>query len=490
MTRTHTTVLAGVSALLLYGGAAWATGPVDGAERRGPSSSQSPYLVGTERGVSATSVLTVGDEVDGYRMAGLADGLGAFDNHDGTFTLVMNHEVSAGSGATRAHGATGAFVSRWTVDKSSLWVSDGADLIQRVRQWDGAAWGDVVTEFSRFCSATLADQSAFLDRRSRTGTEHHLFTAGEESGAEGRAVATVVDGPDAGSTYVLPWLGRASWENVVPQPRTGRSTVVVGLDDSGGGQVYVYVGRKQRTGNDVERAGLTGGSLFGLRIEGVDAESDATAVPADGVRFDLVEIPDAASMTGAELETASTALGITRLNRPEDGSFDPSDDAGFWFATTASFTGISRLWHLEFDDARDPLAGGTARVVTQSPPYDATVSAAEQAGPRMMDNLTVDGRGRVLVQEDPGNQPYVAGVFSVDPRSGTATEIAAHRPSLFAPGSPALLTQDEESSGVVWLPFLGRDSFLLTVQAHAPTGDPETVEGGQLVLLTLRGHHR
>ena len=56
--------------------------------------------------------------------------------------------------------------------------------------------------------------------------------------------------------------------------------------------------------------------------------------------------------------------------------------------------------------------------------------------------------------------------------------------------SPALLTQDEESSGVVWLPFLGRDSFLLTVQAHAPTGDPETVEGGQLVLLTLRGHHR
>lgn len=491
MVRSRTAALLGCASLLLYGGTAWATtGPSDAAERQGPSSSQPPYLVGTERGVSATSVVTVGDEVGGYRMVGLADGLGAYDNHDGTFTLLANHELSAGLGVARDHGTTGAFVSKWTIRKGSLRVVAGEDLIQRVRQWDGTAWVDVTTEFSRFCSADLAQRSAFADRRTRTGTWHRLFTNGEESGAEGRAVATVVDGPDAGSAYVLPGLGRASWENIVAMPGAGRRTVVVGLDDSGGGQVYVYVGEKQRTGNDVERAGLTGGTLYGVRIDGVDAESDATTVPADGAAFELVEIPGAATMTGAELETTSSLLGISKLNRPEDGAWDPSHRGGFYFNTTASFTGISRLWHLDFSDPRNPLAGGSARVVVQSPAYDASLPVSEQAGPRMMDNLTVDRRGRVLVQEDPGNQAYLAGVFLVDPSLGTATRIAQHRPSLFTPGSPSFLTQDEESSGIVPVPFLGQNAFLLTVQAHYATGDPETVEDGQLELLTVPRSHR
>src|SRR5437667_8009223 len=74
----------------------------------GPSSSESPYLVRTEPGVVTVSILTVGDAVnykaDGitpYRMVGIPDGLGAFDNGDGTFTLLMNHEL-AGSAASRS----------------------------------------------------------------------------------------------------------------------------------------------------------------------------------------------------------------------------------------------------------------------------------------------------------------------------------------------------------------------------------------------------
>src|SRR5215470_10155790 len=70
----------------------------------GPSSSQSPYLVRTEPGIVTLSILTVGDAVnfkaDGvtpYRMCGIPDGLGAFDNGDGTFTVLMNHEI-AGNG--------------------------------------------------------------------------------------------------------------------------------------------------------------------------------------------------------------------------------------------------------------------------------------------------------------------------------------------------------------------------------------------------------
>src|SRR5690348_13057494 len=80
----------------------------------GPSSSQSPYLLPTAPGVGVVSLLTVGDSVnlkpDGvtpYRMVGIPDGLGAFDNEDGTFTLLMNHELP-GNGIVRAHGLKGA----------------------------------------------------------------------------------------------------------------------------------------------------------------------------------------------------------------------------------------------------------------------------------------------------------------------------------------------------------------------------------------------
>src|SRR5437762_2095452 len=94
----------------------------------GPSSSQSPYIVRSQPGVVTKAILTVGDSVnakpDGtpYRMVGIPDGLGAFDNGDGTFTLLMNHELGGTSGIVRAHGAQGAFVSKWIIDKDDLTV--------------------------------------------------------------------------------------------------------------------------------------------------------------------------------------------------------------------------------------------------------------------------------------------------------------------------------------------------------------------------------
>src|SRR6266516_4661690 len=61
----------------------------------GPSSSQSPYLVRSQPGVVLRSIVTVGDAVPkvgggSYRMVGSPDGLGAYDNGDGTFTVLMN----------------------------------------------------------------------------------------------------------------------------------------------------------------------------------------------------------------------------------------------------------------------------------------------------------------------------------------------------------------------------------------------------------------
>jgi hypothetical protein len=60
--------------------------------RTGPSSSDAPYLVRQVPGVTVASVLSAGDAVGGYRMAG------TFDNGDGTFTVLMNHEFPATAG--------------------------------------------------------------------------------------------------------------------------------------------------------------------------------------------------------------------------------------------------------------------------------------------------------------------------------------------------------------------------------------------------------
>jgi secreted PhoX family phosphatase len=173
---------------------------------------------------------------------------------------------------------------------------------------------------------------------------------GEEAGLEGRGFGTVVTGPDAGSTYDLPWLGRFSWENAVAKPDAGAPTVVTGLHDTSGGQVYFYVGSKKDTGIDVEKAGLTGGALYGIKIDGVSTETDATTLRGGSASFSLVPLGDASQHAGGQLDALSKSSGVSGMNRPEDGSWDPSDPRNFYFNTTAAFNGISRIWKLRFSD--------------------------------------------------------------------------------------------------------------------------------------------
>lgn len=60
------------------------------------------------------SDVQVGDSAaNGYRLVGIPDGLGAFDNGDGTITLLVNHELGSTKGVVRSHGSKGAFVSKW-----------------------------------------------------------------------------------------------------------------------------------------------------------------------------------------------------------------------------------------------------------------------------------------------------------------------------------------------------------------------------------------
>ncbi len=449
------------------------------AQLTGPSSSQSPYLLPTRSGVTTQSLLTVGDVIGGYKMIGIPDGLGAFDNHDGTFTLTMNHELGSTSGVTRAHGSTGSVVSRWSIDATSRQVLAGRDLntsASDVYTWNGSSYVSGTTQFNRFCSADMAAPTAF--KFGNLGTDARIHMNGEESGAEGRAFAHIATGPNQNQSWQLPALGRFSWENAIASPYAQAKTIVMGNDDSSTrGQVYMYVGNKQATGNDIERAGLTNGSLYGVRVSGLPNETRSAG--ASG-RFDLYNHGDVTNMTGATLDSDSAANNVTNFLRPEDGVWDHriGHQNDYYFVTTdrfnsASQEGHSRLYRMRFDDITNPTMGGQIDML-----IDGYVS-----GPNMMDNLCIDDLGRILIQEDIGNADPIGKIWLYDTNTAGMVQIAEHDPNRFGVGSSGFLTKDEESSGIINASkILGQGWFLLDVQAHYAT-DAETVEGGQLLAM-------
>jgi hypothetical protein len=445
---------------------------------KGPSSSASPYVLRAEPGVVTQSILTVGDSIGGYRLVGIPDGLGAFDNNDGTFTLLMNHEIAAALGVPRAHGAKGAFVSRWTIRKEDLAVMQGGDLIQNIATWNVStgSWnspGKGVL-MSRLCSADLPPVSALYDAGTRLGYAGRILLNGEEvsPSQEGRVFAHLMDG----TSYELPALGKASWENLLARPDSGRNTVVIGLDDSSGaarGQVYLYFGEKTASSHPIEAAGLSGGHLFGIQVSGLTTETPATAIP-DETPFTLYSFGNVSSVSGAAIESASIANGVTAFLRPEDGAWDPSNPDDFYFVTTATFNGPSRLWRLRFGDATRPELGGTISMV-----LDGT------EGHRMMDNITINRRGQIFIQEDPGASDYLATIWRYTIDTDTLEAVARHDPARFHSASTTgFLTNDEESSGIIDVSdILGEGWFLLDVQAPYNIGDVELVAGGQLLAM-------
>lgn len=438
---------------------------------------------------TTTALLSVGDAAqNGYRMVGIPDGTGAYDNGDGTFTLLVNHELGNNAGIARAHGGRGAFVSKWVIRKSDLSIVSGDDLIKRVKSWNAAAadWVDATgaaLAFARFCSADLPPVSAFYNAATGRGTQARIFMNGEESGSEGRGMAHIATGSDAGTSYELPATGKFSWENSLAAPFAQDKTIVVGTDDGTGGQVYIYIGQKQNSGNDIVRAGLVGGTLYGVKLEGLpQAEPQRAFSKAERTgAFTLVSEGDVTLKTGLELDAQSTTRGVTSFNRPEDGHWNPANPSEFYFLTTASMTTPSRLWVLRFKDIQNPEAGGTYEML-----WDGHNDG--DGSIRMMDNMTVSATGQVLIQEDPGNQSYLARLHTYDIAKKTMRAVAVHHPDMFTTGRPGFITQDEESSGIIDVSdILGRpDSYIYVDQIHAApaTNAAEFVEQGQIGLLS------
>ena len=485
------------------------TGLVSAAGTAGPSSTVDSYVLPSAPGVQCTALITTGDAaVNGYRMVGIPDGLGALRNGD-SFSVFMHHELGKAVGISRAHGSIGAFVSKWTIDRTTLEVQHGEDLVAsatNLMQWDPASssYFAGTTAWDRFCSADLPVEKAL--RYHDVGTSERLFLGGEEV-TFGRAWARIVTGPNQGQAWELPRLGKMAFENVVACPHSKEKTIVALFDDgsidinapaaSNPSEVYIYVGTKQADGNEIERAGLTNGKLYGVRVirgHGSNATlvagetsdfglGDATKGFVGKGFFELVELGkegDVSGMSGLEIEQDAMSKNVFRMMRPEDGAWEPHHGGGLYFVTTASISLHSRLWNLQFQDINHPELGGKIEVVLTNTDLPST------DGWRMFDNITIDGVGRLFLQEDTGNNPWVSRIWMLNLKTRVLTEVARHNPELFEPGvNPSLfITQDEESSGIIDAAHvLGPGWFLLAVQNHKASADPELVEGGQLVAM-------
>ena len=482
----------------------------------GPSTVSTPYVQPTLAGFETTSVLTVDNtgttpddlvpKVGGgsYGMVGIPDGLGSFDNGDGTFTLLMNQELGNTAGIVRDHGSKGAFVAKYVINKNTLAVVSGEDLIKQVFGWNATTQASNTVAstfaFNRFCSADLPKVSAFFNATSSLGTQERIFMHGEEGGATGYIQGTIVTGPDAGKSYTLGKFNLATngsgvsavgaSENALANPYPQDKTIVISNNDGGttgiaNNAVAVYVGTKQATGTEVEKAGLMNGTLKFINVTGnaaeiVNSTTRATNI-VNGTRFTLST-------------SASTAF-----SRPEDGAWDPLNPSYYYFATTdrldqvsdgtGTNVGQTRLWRLTFDDITNPDLGGRIDLFIDGRTVD-----GEKVN--MFDNITInETSGHILLQEDVGGAAHNGKVWDFDPATNVLKKVLKHDVARFGDVTTAVtapFNNDEETSGIIDITSIMSASslhkgnpreawYISSDQAHYTSGiTAAQAEGGQL----------
>lgn len=488
-----------------------------------------PYLLSKHEKIEITPLITVPEAApNGYRMAGVPDGIGAYRTGADTFDVLMTHEFRYNQGGRRLHAASGAFVSQWRFDLSnwredgsgSLSLISGKDQIRCVHAWNrgrGQHREARLCPLERLCSADLPAESAlfFTDEDGvEWGTHERLFLGGEETHTRykpvsGRAFAHTVTGPDTGFSFELPRLGRGSWENVLACPKGQRKTIAILPDDatasrtmtrefelrSPTSELYVYVGAKERSDSklrDFEKAGLHNGTLYGVQVylesgnQAVLAEDDELGFggphsqeqPLNEARFRLVDLGDRSKddpvdLPGIALQKDSLRAGVTQFLRLEDGAWDPRDgyESHFWVVSTGDVDGDreadlnTRLFHLIFDDLEHPEQGGRILI-------EATGRVDGKWNFRLLDSVTVDRLGRVFLQEDPDRSQVVSRTLLLG-KDKVPRVVAYADPELFTEKDKdgkkheGFITANEESAGIVPMDdILGAGWFLTAVQCN------------------------
>lgn len=253
----------------------------------------------------------------------------------------------------------------------------------------------------------------------------------------------------------------------------------------------IYTGNKTNVGSDIERAGLTNGSLRGIKVNAPAAQGGANGNIEQGqINGGFTTVALDTSVNGATQQTDARNAGITEFARPEDGHW--ADASTFYFVTTGATPGngvttsqSSRLYKLSFSVGANGVDYDSGTITME---LDSTsLIGTDGAVARTFDNMTVADDGTLIIQEDPGNSSYIAKTWHYNPFSKTTTQILeSDRGRFLTPTAP--FSVDEESSGVIEITSVlgrndGRRYFLADMQAHYGIAG-ELVEGGQLYVFS------
>ena len=132
-----------------------------------------------------TPILTTGDSDGKVTWAGTPDGMGAYKNSKGTYSLLVNHELTAAdevvARTTRAYGGYGAMISKVTFNPSTQKVTGVEEAIKSINwfDYDAGVYSDSpvgpaglpvdaagsalhTNNINRLCSAYLAPAGSLL----------------------------------------------------------------------------------------------------------------------------------------------------------------------------------------------------------------------------------------------------------------------------------------------------------------------------------------
>jgi hypothetical protein len=467
--KTSYKVVAGVAIVATIAGSAVANSVLTKPE----------YILATTSAATITPLAHAGDKITGLTIEGIPDGMGSYRNPDGTITLLSVHEVPSygaigalAKAADKGKSVQGVSITKLILNKDGSRVSSASDFIKSwsFYNYNTKKYQDTPTGaapagttlgmdnfISRFCSATLVQAGglAFKDGSTTYGYTEPVFLSGEEDGDSGYGRGFAFD--MNGNGINLPRMGLASWENLMPNLKPGKNTVVMGNEDGSAvdSQLFMYVGTKTTEGTFADKAGLTNGDLHVMSIPNI---ANDNAFRSTYGKNKAVDVTFAKTIWDADMKTQQVdhAAKGTEMSRVEDGEWDPSNPNVFYFVTTESNKDpgatkpnpatptVSRdgggFWRLTFVDGQKPELGAKLELL---------LDGTEELLLSKPDNMTITSDGIVLLQEDPGNNAHVARIVAFRPKDGKMAVIAEFNREYFATGASKFMTTDEESSGII-----------------------------------------
>jgi hypothetical protein len=486
-------------------------------------------------GSSVKPIISVGDNVRGYRFESIPDGISFTRNGRGTMDVYVNHETSLVAFPANRSDFTNSLVSKLRLNQHSAGVLRGEYVI------------DSSSNYQRFCSNFLVGAEQGFERELLLTNEeardivlregyawHPPFVSLDEPSAEQAGVVVALD-TKSGAHRSIYGMGRHNHENDVGLVGYGHPVVLSGDDtfDAPASQMYMYSAASgSALWNDQ-------GTLHAFVADNPNVNDYGDFPAANGASGHFVPVPpmiasgkkpDGTDVRAADLGYPAPPTGIPdgpqwvleywshnvvralQFIRIEDIAYDRHAPNVVYFADTAEPRAISdgagrlrrgpsgtrglymngRIFKMVLDPD-NPLTVLSLSVLFDSDAlgYDNPLAMHQP------DNVETTANS-ILITEDPGghNQGPVNGyakVWRYTLPAGPLVKVAQVDQSL----RPNLPIGSWESSGIIDASSaFGPGSFLIDVQAHgyeletAPSPFPGITymrEAGQLLVLKVPG---